>query len=106
MGLRWEAPLVPPSIRKFTEVPVEAERYAGKKILSIHGASDELVPVRRGQEDLMAIQEVAKEGMELWIVDGVGHAVTADMVKRTGEWVWRWALSEESAGFTPARPKY
>lgn len=105
MGLRWEPPLVPPSITKFTEVAVEAERYAGKKILSIHGAADQLVPIAQGKEDLDAIQAVVGDGMEVWVVDGVGRAVTEDMVKRTGEWVWRWAMrSEEDLGQT--KPKY
>lgn len=105
MGLKWEAPLVPPSIRKFTEVPVEAERYVGKKILSIHGAADKLVPIQQGRKDLDEIQATIGDGLEVWIVDGVGHAVTAEMVKRTGEWVWKWAMSGEVQPQS-AKPRY
>lgn len=96
MGLTWAPPLAPPSIQHLTDVPLEAERYTGKKILSIHGAADELVPIRQGQKDLDGIKALIGDGLEVWVVDGVGHAVTAEMVKRTGEWVWRWALSEQS----------
>jgi hypothetical protein len=96
MGLKWEPPLYPPSLKPVLETPRPEGAFAGKKILTIHGGEDTLVPFSQGEDDIEAIKrEVEGSGgeMEVWIKDGAGHVVTADMVERVGEWVWRHALA-------------
>lgn len=97
MGLKWESPLYPPSIRDILEAPLKADVYAGKKILSIHGGSDTLVPLSEGKADLDEIVQQAKPGdVEVWVQEGVGHQVTEEMIRKTAEWVWKWAVKPES----------
>lgn len=67
--------------------------------MSIHGASDELVPYDQGEQQIEAIKRQITEGkqggvMEIWLKEGAGHVVTTDMVEKTAEWVWRHALSQ------------
>ncbi|RSH95099.1 hypothetical protein EHS25_000185 [Saitozyma podzolica] len=93
MGLAWTPPLYPPSLRPLLEAPAPPNAYRGKKILSIHGADDTLVPIKEGQKDLDKIVKEAEQGdVKVWVVEGKGHVVTGEMVTRTAEWVWRWAL--------------
>jgi len=99
MGLDFAPPLYPPALRQILETPPPAGCFDGKKILSIHGASDTLVPFDQGAAHIAEIQRQVESGgkggvMEVWKKPGVGHAVTPDMLERTGEWVWRHALSE------------
>jgi predicted esterase len=93
MGLAWAPPLYPPSIRPLLEAPARKGAYKGKKILSIHGEVDTLVPLKEGRRDIDEIVREAEEGdVEVWVVQGKGHVVTKEMVERTAEWVWRWAM--------------
>lgn len=96
MGFPWEPPIIPPTAAALLDLPVSPERYDGKKILSVHGADDTLVPYARGKGDLDAIQERLGADMEVWVVDGVGHRLTEEMTTRVAEWVWRWAVQEDA----------
>jgi predicted esterase len=98
MGFPWAPPIIPPTAAALLDLPVAPERYAGKKILSVHGADDALVPYARGKVDLDAIQQEVGEGMEVWLVEGVGHRLTEEMTTRVAEWVWRWAVRAEGEG--------
>ena len=96
MGLEFAPPLYPPSLKSILETPRRAGCYAGKKILSIHGSIDTLVPFDQGKLQIEAAQrEIEEQGgkMEIWVKEAAGHVVTTDMVRRVGDWVWRFALS-------------
>lgn len=95
MGLEWSPPLYPPSIKHLIDLPVDAERYKGKKILSIHGGADRLVPLKEGQKDLDDIKAVLGDDLEVVVVEGMGHMVSPEIVKLTGEWVWSHALTAD-----------
>ncbi|ORY33053.1 hypothetical protein BCR39DRAFT_520946 [Naematelia encephala] len=92
-GLEFAPPLYPPSLRPLLEVPIPEGCYSGKKILSIHGGSDPVVPFELGRDDIMRVKEEFGGQLELFVQDGIGHAVTFEMLQKTAEWVWLWALS-------------
>lgn len=96
MSLEWAPPLYPPSLRPVLETPPPAGVFREKNILSIHGGDDTLVPFSQGREDIEAIRrEVEGSGgnMEVWVKEGAGHVVTGEMVRRVGEWIWRYSLA-------------
>jgi dienelactone hydrolase len=96
-GLAFTAPTLPPSLVPFLSIPEPEDAYSGKKILSIHGELDELVPYRFGKDKIAQIQKDAPEGyVEVFVESGFGHVCTPEMVRRTAEWFWRWGLSEPS----------
>lgn len=75
--------------------PAPEPGYADKKILSIHGALDELVPYRLGKDKIAKIQAGARPGdVEVYVQEGRGHVCTPEMLRRASEWFWRWGLSE------------
>jgi len=72
--------------------------YRDKKILSIHGEKDTLVPIAQGREDIQAVVDGAEKGeVVVWEQEGAGHVVTVEMVKKTAEWIWRWAVDGGSS---------
>jgi predicted esterase len=74
--------------------PAPPNAYAGKKILSIHGAEDELVPYRHGRAKIAEVQAAAPAGeVDVYVQDGRGHVCTPEMLRRASEWFWRWGLS-------------
>ncbi|TXT09115.1 hypothetical protein VHUM_02589 [Vanrija humicola] len=94
-GLKLAPPTFPASLRPWMEKKAKPGAYDGKKILTLHGAGDELVPYRYGQEDIRAVLAAAAEGeVEIWVQDGVGHICSPEMLGRTAQWFWRWGLSE------------
>lgn len=96
LGFAFTPPIYPPSLRPVLEAPVPERAYYGKKILTIHGEVDTLVPYAQGKGDIDAVeQRVTKGEMEVWIQEGAGHVVTVEMVKRTAEWVWKWAMEKD-----------
>jgi len=98
LGYDFEPPLYPESLRPLLEAPPPEGCYKSKKILSIHGELDELVPIAQGQEDIQLVVDVAKQGdVEVWVQEGAGHVVTVEMVKKTAEWIWRWAVEAEQS---------
>ena len=109
MGLSFSPPLVPPTTLAYLDTPVSVEKYAGKRILSIHGKGDELVPYEQGREEIEAIRDHVNgsrdgkdEGqgdggvMEVKVLKGAGHVLVPDMIPMVADWVWRWALSDTS----------
>ncbi|KAL1407506.1 hypothetical protein Q8F55_006939 [Vanrija albida] len=98
-GLQLAPPTFPASLRPWMERRATPGAYAGKKILTLHGAGDELVPYRHGQDDIRAVLAAAEaEGdVEIWVQDGVGHICSPEMLGRAAQWFWRWGLSEAKA---------
>lgn len=93
MGFSFSPPIYPPSLKPLLEAPVSDDAYYGKKILTMHGEKDELVPYHQGKVDIDEVVRRSKKGeVEVWIQDGAGHVVTVKMIQRAAEWVWRWAL--------------
>lgn len=97
----WTPPLIPPSMVPFFERSRTESRgkFIGKKILTIHGADDRLVPYDQGEGDIKWIQdevEGSKGVMKVQIMEGLGHVVTVDMVKMTAEWIWKYCLTNRA----------
>lgn len=95
-GLEWGPPTYPPALRAVleTNLPPAPSTYKGKKILSLHGGADTLVPYAQGKEDIdsaVASAEIPGD-VEVFVEDGFGHAVTETMVRKTAEWIWRWTM--------------
>jgi hypothetical protein len=96
MGIPFTPPTYPPSILGYIAAPEPAHAYTGKKILSIHGELDELVPYRFGQEKIAQIQSAAPPGhVDVFVQEQRGHVCTPEMVQRAAEWFWRWGLTEQ-----------
>ena len=95
MGIPFKPPTYPPAMKPIMDSSPPGDAYKGKKILSIHGQADELVPYSRAAEVISAIKDSARPGeVEVVNLERVGHEVTEEMVRRTAQWVWRWALSK------------
>ncbi|KAK1922696.1 Alpha/Beta hydrolase protein [Papiliotrema laurentii] len=95
MGLAFSPPLYPPALRPILESTRPDGCYKRKKILSIHGSIDNLVPYDKGERQIKQAQREAKESggeMEIYVQEGAGHVVTPEMIEKTAEWVWRWAV--------------
>jgi hypothetical protein len=116
LDIEWAPPTYPPSLRDYFERPTQPGVYAGKKILSIHGGADKLVPYHLGKDEIARIAEAVKAAgsdssgavggkgeLEVKIMEGSGHIVNAEMVRMTAEWVWKWALSAESGSESESR---
>ena len=95
-GLPAGPPTCPPSIESlFEPKSTDAHAYTGKKILSLQGAADSMVPFSEGEQDIEAVRRVIGDGsLEVWQQDGIGHMLTPEMVRRASGWITRWALSE------------
>ena len=94
MGLVCEPPLCPPTLLPLLEAPVPESVYKGKRILSVHGGADEVVPFRFGEKTIGDIQKAAPEGeVKVIVLDGVVHEVTQEMVHLTADWIWTWAVA-------------
>lgn len=90
--------LAPPAIHEYFFTPSEPEAYAGKKILTLHGELDRVIPISIGATWFSRIKAQAGEGeIVQTIQDGWGHVVTPEMVKLASEWVWRWGLTEAAS---------
>lgn len=101
LGLKAGPPLFPPSLSHLLTSSRPSGSYLGKRILSIHGADDTLVPYAMGQEDIRQIEEevrVAGGGGKVLVkvIEGQGHVVTPDMVKMTAEFIWANCLTQQS----------
>jgi len=74
-------------------------KFGEKRILTIHGGDDRLVPYDQGEEDIKRIQNEVEEGggvMTVKVMDGLGHVVTVEMVKMTAEWIWKYCLTNRA----------
>jgi len=75
-------------------------KFGEKRILTIHGGDDRLVPYDQGEEDIQRIQKEVEEGdgvMKVQVMPGLGHVVTVDMVKMTAEWIWKYCLTKRAS---------
>lgn len=98
MGIPFAPPTYPPSLVNYISSPTPPEAYAGKKILSIHGELDELVPYRFGREVIagMATRAPGMDGkVEAWVQPDRGHVCTPEMVVKAADWFWYWGLSAD-----------
>jgi len=98
-GIPFKPPTYPASVVELFKAPTE-DAYRNKKILTLHGADDPLVPFRQGQREIEQAQRNARGGegeVEIWSEAGVGHACTPTMVKKAAAWIWKWGLSREGA---------
>lgn len=86
--------IFPPGVRKHLEERPPPDAYRNKKILSIHGGLDFLMPYQRCIPVVEQIKTQSYPGqVHLWIDPDSGHRVSQDMVRRAAEWCWRWGLS-------------
>ena len=98
LNMSWTPPLVPPSIKEYFESVNNQGLvgFEGKRILTIHGSEDKLVPYDIGKSDIGEAQRLVEDSegvMKVQLMEGLGHVVTIDMVKMTAEWVWRYCLT-------------
>ncbi|RXK38455.1 hypothetical protein M231_04220 [Tremella mesenterica] len=95
-GLSFSPPIYPPALRAIIEKPFDANPYYGKKILSLHGQLDTLVPHSAGVEDFKRIE--SDREIIIKTQGNVRHAVSPDMVVKVAEWVNYWVLSPQFFG--------
>lgn len=94
-GLAFAPPIYPSTLRPYIESPRPEGAYKGRKILSIHGEIDELVPYRFGKETIAEIQKAAPEGeVDVFVEQGKGHVCTPEMLRRAAAWFYRWGCTE------------
>ncbi|BEJ16152.1 hypothetical protein CspHIS471_0507570 [Cutaneotrichosporon sp. HIS471] len=86
--------IIPSTVRNAFELQAAPGSYANKKILSVHGAIDETIPVRLAKDEFVRIR-TETDSLEVYVQDGMGHVVTPEMVKRVAEWFWRWGCCEQ-----------
>lgn len=98
--MTWAPPLFPPSIRSLLTTPAPEGVFRGKRILTIHGGDDKLVPYPIGQEEIARIkhevESVPVGKLAVQVMDGQGHVVTTDMVKMAAEWIWANCLTSST----------
>ncbi|WVR08863.1 hypothetical protein IAU60_005922 [Kwoniella sp. DSM 27419] len=96
LSIPFEPPTYPPSLRPLLEGEVDHTSYQGKKILSLHGAEDTLVPLEKGRADIDEVMRVVNASAggraELWSQDGAGHVCSPEMLRRTADWIWTHGL--------------
>lgn len=96
----WAPPLFPPSLLSFFQNTRKEGVFAGKRILTIHGGDDTLVPYPIGKDEIERVKrevESDEQGrMKVEVMPGLGHVVTTDMVKMTAEWIWKFCLTGSS----------
>ncbi|WWC90998.1 uncharacterized protein L201_005937 [Kwoniella dendrophila CBS 6074] len=102
-GLEFKAPTYPPSLLPLLEEHdnsnlEQLEKYKDKKILTIHGKHDKLVPYDKGEQDIKDILDYINENEkgkgEIYIDEEFGHAVSKEMVKKTADWIWEYGLKK------------
>lgn len=88
--------IFPPTVRAYMEERPAPGVYRNKKILSVHGELDFLMPLERCRP---IINQLARESypgyVDLFVCPDSGHRVSQEMVRRCAEWCWRWGLSIE-----------
>lgn len=85
---------LPPATRRFYDTsPAKLGTYAGKKILSVHGGQDEILPYRVAQSAWEAVAAGAEHAAR-YVEEDKGHVVTAGMVIKAAEWFWYFGLTE------------
>ncbi|OCF56102.1 hypothetical protein L486_06043 [Kwoniella mangroviensis CBS 10435] len=96
LNIPFEPPTYPPSLVPVLEGDVDHSNYKGKKILTIHGGHDKLVPLEKGLKDIEKILDAVNDSeggkADIYVDDKTGHAVSKEMVWKTAEWVWEYGL--------------
>jgi len=77
----------------YFHAPCAEGAYRGKKILTIFGGLDNIMPYTLGEARWNEIVREA-EVTDRWIDPDFGHVVSPGMVARAAEWLWRWGLTE------------
>lgn len=86
--------IYPPGVQNHLQERPATGAYRNKKILSMHGGLDFLMPVQRCIPIVDRIRADSYPGhVDLYIDPEVGHKVSQNMVKRAAEWCWRWGLT-------------
>lgn len=80
--------------RDFFDISSPKGTYSKKKILTLHGEEDKVLPETIGTERWAEIAQEAAAANQ-WIQPGRGHVVTPEMVTRAAEWCWRFGLTEQ-----------
>lgn len=70
--------------------------YKHKKILSIHGRDDSLVPVKNAENELAQAVMEGKGDVEVYVQEGAGHVLTEEAMGMMVEWIWKWGLEAAS----------
>jgi hypothetical protein len=85
--------LLPPSTKEFFLASSVEGTYKDKKILSLHGALDMIMPHAWGQADW---DRIAAEcpAAAMHVQPDAGHIVSTEMVRMTAEWLWYYGLTE------------
>ena len=103
-GIAFEPPYIPvsflscvhthdPAYTPYTKADA-SNPFAGKKVLVLSGADDQVVPWESSDEFVKNL-EVGSSGVKKVIVyPGVGHACTDAMVKDASDFVWEQVLSK------------
>ncbi len=74
-------------------LPSRTNPFLDKHILVLTGAEDPLVPAKYTRTFFDALN--VGSGDKEWVnEEGKGHEVTEQMIRKTGEWVWKYGLSE------------
>ncbi|KLT41821.1 hypothetical protein CC85DRAFT_246861 [Cutaneotrichosporon oleaginosum] len=81
--------IIPSAVRAAFEMKAPPGSYRNKKILSVHGAIDETIPVRLAKDEFARIRGET-DTLEVFVQDGMGHVVTPEMVSQVAKWFWRW----------------
>lgn len=94
-GLEFGPPIYPPTLRPYVESKAPESAYKGRKILTIHGEIDELVPYRHGKAKIAEIKAQSPQGdVEVFVQQGKGHVCTPEMLKRAADWFYKWGCTE------------
>ncbi len=88
---------VDPIASDYTGNDPSTNPFIGKKILVLTGANDTLVPPAYTRPFVDALQVGPDGALEMVDQPGAGHEVTDEMIRRTGEWIWKHVLAGAAA---------
>jgi pimeloyl-ACP methyl ester carboxylesterase len=72
--------------------------YIGKQILILGGGEDRLVPPKFGEKMFRDMYVGSEGAKEMIVQDGIGHAMSPEMLERVGEWLWKYGVNDGAAG--------
>ncbi|KAL1409370.1 hypothetical protein Q8F55_003352 [Vanrija albida] len=88
-------PVYTAQVRRYLETPSVPGVYKGKKILSIHGGKDDLLPLDKSQPYLdVVIRENQANEVMIWVDPEAGHKISPAMVTKSAWWLWKWGFSK------------
>ncbi|WVQ76914.1 hypothetical protein IAR50_006593 [Cryptococcus sp. DSM 104548] len=97
-GTHTLSPSLQKTLAPFVNFSLGEKAYSGKKVLTLHGKEDKIVPYAFGEDDIKLIEKWAEHDIELGgvlassVQGNVGHVCTMQMVKMTAAWLWQYAL--------------